>query len=158
MTPAAVTTERLRLPLWTAEVVTAIRTGTRRPEWHPLFPTEEDLDAAAVWHAADPWSCRSVEADGQVVGSIGFYGPPVSADDGVAEVEIGYNLVAPARGRGYATEAVTAIVALAEEAGARVRATVLPENDASVRVLARCGFTSLRGATEDGELVMVRPR
>jgi RimJ/RimL family protein N-acetyltransferase len=34
---------------------------------------------------------------------------------------------------------------------------VRPENRASLRVLAKCGFTQLRGSTEDGELVMVRP-
>jgi ribosomal-protein-alanine N-acetyltransferase len=93
-----------------------------------------------------------------VVGSIGFFGPPQPADDGVAEVEVGYGLVEDARGLGYATEALTAIVAAAEAAGARVRASVLPTNDASIRVLAKCGFTELRGSNEDGELVMVRPR
>ena len=32
-----------------------------------------------------------------------------------------------------------------------------PDNRASLRVLARCGFTGLRGSDEDGRLVMVRP-
>jgi RimJ/RimL family protein N-acetyltransferase len=65
--------------------------------------------------------------------------------------------VEAARGRGYATEALTALVAAAEEAGARVRASVLPDNAPSLRVLATCGFTDLRGSNEDGELVMARP-
>jgi RimJ/RimL family protein N-acetyltransferase len=39
----------------------------------------------------------------------------------------------------------------------RIRASVEPENAASIRVLAKCGFTELRGTTPDGELVMVRP-
>ena len=158
MTITPVTSDRLRLPLWTVEEVAAIRGGARRPEWHPQFPTEDDLESAAAWREAGPWSSRSVELNGQVVGSIGFLGPPAPAEDGVPEVEIGYCLVGPVRGHGYATEAVTAIVAMAEAAGVRVRASVLPDNDASVRVLARCGFTSLRGVTEDGALVMVRPR
>ena len=34
---------------------------------------------------------------------------------------------------------------------------MLPDNAASIRVLAKCGFTELRGANEDGELVMARP-
>jgi [ribosomal protein S5]-alanine N-acetyltransferase len=38
-----------------------------------------------------------------------------------------------------------------------VRASVEPANTASVRVLAKCGFTQLRGADEDGNLVMARP-
>ena len=94
----------------------------------------------------------------EVLGSIGFFGPPQPASDGTPEVEIGYGLVEDARGRGYATEAVTAMVAAAETAGARVRASVLPDNEASIRVLAKCGFTELRGSSEDGELVMARPR
>ena len=49
-------------------------------------------------------------------------------------------------------------MAAAEATGARVRASVLPDNHASIRVLAKCGFTELRGSTEDGELVMARPR
>ena len=32
-----------------------------------------------------------------------------------------------------------------------------PDNAPSVRVLAKCGFTDLRGTDEDGSLVMARP-
>ena len=45
----------------------------------------------------------------------------------------------------------------ADRVGVRVRAGVRPENTACLKVLARCGFTQLRGSGEDGELVMVRP-
>jgi RimJ/RimL family protein N-acetyltransferase len=75
----------------------------------------------------------------------------------VPEVEIGYGLVADARGRGVATEAVRALLVLTDAEGVRVRASVPPENKASIRVLAKCGFTQLRGGNEDGELVMARP-
>jgi ribosomal-protein-alanine N-acetyltransferase len=155
--PDVVETERLRLPLWTADDVAAIRGGGRRPGWHPQFPREDDADAASLWRGGDPWSSRSIMRADVVVGSIGFFGPPQPADDGVPEVEVGYGLVEAARGAGYATEAVTAMAAAAEAAGARVRASVLPTNDASIRVLAKCGFTDLRGTNEDGELVMARP-
>jgi RimJ/RimL family protein N-acetyltransferase len=95
--------------------------------------------------------------DGVVVGSMGFYGPPARSADGALEAEVGYGLVQDARGSGLATEALTAMVAAAEAAGARVRASVLPDNTASIRVLAKCGFTDLRGSNEDGELVLARP-
>ena len=72
-------------------------------------------------------------------------------------MEVGYGLVEAARGAGYATEALTALLAEADRAGVRVRASVLPDNAPSIRVLAKCGFTELRGSSEDGELVMVRP-
>jgi ribosomal-protein-alanine N-acetyltransferase len=155
--PDVVETERLRLPLWTAEDVAAIGGGERRAGWHPEFPREDDVDAASMWREDDPWSSRSITRADVVVGSIGFFGPPTAAADGVAEVEVGYGLVEDARGLGYATEALTAVVSAAEATGARVRASVLPDNDASIRVLAKCGFTELRGSTEDGELVMARP-
>jgi [ribosomal protein S5]-alanine N-acetyltransferase len=155
--PEVVETERLRLPLWTADEVAAIRGGARRPGWHPQFPREDDVDAASMWREGDPWSSRSITRAGVAVGSIGFFGPPEPAADDVPEVEVGYGLVEGARGVGYATEALTAMVGAAEAAGARVRASVLPTNDASIRVLATCGFTELRGSNEDGELVMARP-
>jgi RimJ/RimL family protein N-acetyltransferase len=154
---ALVDTERLTLPLWTAEDVAAIRTGGRRPGWHPQFPREDDVDAASLWQDGDPWSCRSIAWEGVVVGSAGFFGPPDRADDGTPEVEVGYGLVEGARGNGLITEALTALIAEAEAAGVRVRASVLPDNAASIRVLAKCGFTELRGSNEDGELVMARP-
>jgi RimJ/RimL family protein N-acetyltransferase len=92
-----------------------------------------------------------------VVGSIGFFGPPTPGPDEHAETEVGFGLVADARGHGAASEALTALLEHADRAGVRVRASVPPENRASLRVLAKCGFTQLRGSDEDGALVMVRP-
>nr|WP_202523967.1 GNAT family N-acetyltransferase [Kitasatospora sp. SID7827] len=76
--------------------------------------------------------------DGAAVGGIGFHGPP---HDGL--VEIGFDLVEPARGRGYATSALTALArwALARPGVDRVLATTTPDNTASQRVMERAGFT-----------------
>ena len=158
MHTTAVATERLALPLWAAEDVAALRDGSRRDAWHPDFPREDDRDAASLWREGDPWGPRSIVRDGIVVGSIGFFGPPSEAADGVAETEVGYGLVEPARGAGLASEALGALLAQTDAAGVRVRASVAPDNTPSIRVLAKCGFTELRGSNEDGELVMVRPR
>jgi RimJ/RimL family protein N-acetyltransferase len=49
------------------------------------------------------------------------------------------------------------MVAAAEAEGVRIRASVDPTNKASLRVLAKAGFTVLRGANDEGHLVMVRP-
>jgi ribosomal-protein-alanine N-acetyltransferase len=155
--PLVVSTDRLSLPLWSAADVALLRGEGRRADWHRDFPREDDRDAASMWHDGDPWGPRSVVLDGVVVGSMGFYGPPAPAADGAPEAEVGYGLVADARGAGLATEALTAMVSAAEEVGVRVRASVLPDNAASVRVLAKCGFTELRGSNEEGELVMARP-
>ena len=80
--------------------------------------------------------------DGLVVGDVGFHGPtPVS---GPAEVEIGFAVVAGLRRRGIATGACRLVLAQAWRAGAvRVLAETEPENVASQRVLAACGFTEL---------------
>ena len=157
MLPEVLSTERLSLPLWTAHDVGLLRGEGRRSEWHRDFPREDDRDAASMWHDGDPWGPRSLVLDGVVVGSMGFYGPPDRAADGALEAEVGYGLVPDARGSGLATEALAAMVAAAEAVGVRVRASVLPDNAASIRVLAKCGFTELRGSNEDGELVLARP-
>lgn len=155
-----VATVRLRLELVTPAEGAAMLAGRRGPSFHPDYPRKDDLDAVSMIGAEGTcWGPRHVVRafDSLVVGSIGFFGPPVAADDGVLEAEIGYGLVADARGHGAATEAVRGLLALTDALGVRVRASVEPSNRPSVRVLAKCGFTGLRGADEDGNLVMVRP-
>jgi RimJ/RimL family protein N-acetyltransferase len=110
-----------------------------------------------MYQPGDPWAPRHIVRGTTVLGSVGFFGPPVDAPDGVPEAEVGYGLVAEAHGWGFATEALTAVLAETDRAGVRVRASVDPANKASIRVLAKCGFTELRGSDEDGNLVMARP-
>ena len=157
--PPELTTLRLRLPLITTAERDDMLAGRRRPEWHADYPREDDRDAVTMLRdGADPWGPRHIVRafDGLVVGSIGFFGPPDDVD-GTPETEVGYGLVADARGHGAATEALRGLLAVTDRGGVRVRASVLPDNAASIRVLAKCGFTELRGANEDGELVMARP-
>jgi [ribosomal protein S5]-alanine N-acetyltransferase len=161
--PATLTSARLRLTLVTPDEAADMLAGRRRSEWDPAFPREDDRDAASMVSraggAAASWGPRHVirSFDGLVCGGIGFFGPPAPASDGVPEVEVGYGLVESARGHGAVTEALRALLAETDRVGVRVRASVRPENAASIRVLAKCGFTGLRGSNEDGELVMVRP-
>ena len=162
-----VTTPRLRLELITQDEAAAMLAGRRAPTWHPDYPRQDDLDGISMMPKASSvatpedlsWSPRHIVRafDGLVVGSIGFFGPPAPADDGVLEAEIGYGLVTDARGRGVATEAVTGMLAHTDRLGVRVRASVEPGNTPSVRVLAKCGFTQLRGSDDEGNLVMARP-
>ena len=157
--PQVVETARLRLPVIAPAEARAILGGHREPSWHADYPRRDDLDALSMVKEASCWAPRHVVRafDGLVVGSIGFFGPPAAADDGVEEAEIGYGLVAEARGHGAATEAVRGLLEWTDRGGVRVRASVEPGNTASVRVLAKCGFTELRGSDEDGNLVMARP-
>jgi RimJ/RimL family protein N-acetyltransferase len=155
--PDVVTTQRLRLPLWTAEEAEDIRAGRGRDGWHRDYPRQDDRDAATMYHSGDPWAPRHVVRGTTALGSIGFFGPPEPAADGVPETEVGYGLVDEAHGWGFATEALKALLQETDRVGVRIRASVAPDNKASIRVLAKCGFTELRGSNEDGELVMVRP-
>jgi RimJ/RimL family protein N-acetyltransferase len=128
-------------------VVDADGTGRR---WHPEFPLQDDRDAARMTlkHADPVFGCYTVveRASGLTVGTIGFFGPPDPA--GVAMV--GYGLVPSARGAGYATEALRALVAVAfaQPGVRRLEADPLPGNTASHRVLEKAGFVHTR-STED---------
>lgn len=155
--PDVIASERLRLALWTPEEADEILAGAHRDGWHRDYPRRDDRDAATMYRPGDPWGPRHIVRGTTALGSIGFYGPPEVAPDGTPEVEVGYGLVDEAHGWGFATEALAAVLGETDRAGVRVRASVAPENTASIRVLARCGFTELRGSNEDGHLVMARP-
>jgi RimJ/RimL family protein N-acetyltransferase len=90
-----------------------------------------------------------------LVASGGFIGPP---EDGA--VEIGYSVVPSRRGRGYATEMVTALVqqAFADRRVARVIADARPENTPSVRLLTRLGFTAVGPGEDPGYIRYARER
>ena len=154
--PEAIVSERLSLELLTPDHAADIMAGRRRPTWHADFPREDDLDGVSLSRPGDPWGSRTISRGGTILGSIGFFGPPDPTAD-VPETEVGYGLVEEARGWGFATEALRALLAETDKVGVRIRASVEPHNAPSVRVLAKCGFTELRGSDEDGNLVMARP-
>jgi ribosomal-protein-alanine N-acetyltransferase len=72
----------------------------------------------------------------RLLGSTGFgFESPTLA-------ETGYVLAVDAWGRGYATEALKAVVTVARDIGVRrLHAHYHPENVRSARVLQKCGFT-----------------
>ena len=89
----------------------------------------------------NPWKHGFAVVDREsqsVVGSAGFKGPP----DEEGMVEIAYGIVPDYEGRGYATEAAALLVRFASENDEvrLIRAHTLPTNNASTRVLTKCGF------------------
>lgn len=139
-------TARLELHAADREVWTELLAGATGPA-APGYPTLGDLLIARL--AADghlpsgewgPWQVRALDS-GALIGGVGFKGAP--GEDGA--VEINYGLVPQARGRGFATEAVMALVA---HAGARGVHAVLAETDsanlASQSVVRRAGFDVVR--------------
>ena len=111
-----------------------------------------DLEADPT---AQPWLGRAIvltDADGtrRVIGTVGFHTPP----DPDGRVEIGYRVEAPHRRQGVATEVARAMFVWAHEQGVdRFRASVAPDNVASLAVVARFGFrqTGVQMDDIDGE-------
>lgn len=69
---------------------------------------------------------------------IGYCGIEVCAIDGVQRPELGFRLQTSYRGKGYATEAATALLSSNNIDG--VVAFTEPTNHASIKVLAKLGF------------------
>ena len=144
-----INTERLRLepitPAYAARVVAG--TPAAGDDWHPEYPFADEVGAlrSLIAHPQqDPFFTLYVVrtiSDGLAIGGIGFSGP--LDDDG--RVDIGYGLVAAARGAGIATEALRAATDAAAVHGARtVGADTLLDNVASQRVLEKAGFAEVR--------------
>ncbi|MER7763557.1 GNAT family N-acetyltransferase [Streptomyces sp. NPDC097619] len=150
-------TERLVLhPLDAAEAERLLDPRPRdRAAWAPGYPDETDAVGARTFLATiaetgDPHPFGAYEirrrSDGLAIGGLGFHGP-ADAEGGVT---IGYGLIPSARGAGYATEAVRALLDLARRHGARrVRGDTDRENVASQRVMTAAG---LRLVAEDDRL------
>jgi ribosomal-protein-alanine N-acetyltransferase len=97
------------------------------------------------------WILRSPRV---LIGLSGFKSRPVNG-----AVELGYSALAKYQRRGYATEAVTAMVGWAFANGVEcVLAETLPELIASQRVLARTGFQFTGEGSEPGVMRFARPR
>lgn len=85
-----------------------------------------------------------------MIGGLGFHGPP----DATGTVTIGYGLVPSARGTGYASEALRALLRLARDQGVRrVHGDADLDNIASRRVMEAVG---MRLAEEDEKLAYYR--
>lgn len=95
-------------------------------------------DNTAGFNQEGCWFQMGVYVDEELIGDIGihFIGPENS------QCEIGYTLSRRAQGKGYATEAVTAVlVFLFNQLGKhRVTAGLDPRNTSSIKLLERIGF------------------
>jgi RimJ/RimL family protein N-acetyltransferase len=109
--------------------------GLARGEGWPHADTLDALGMVAD-HGSEAWL---ILEDGLVVGDAGTHGPP----DENGDVEIGYGLAEPSRGRGLSSEFVPALaeMLLARPDVRRVVAReVLASNIPSRRALERAGF------------------
>jgi RimJ/RimL family protein N-acetyltransferase len=101
------------------------------------------------------------KASGRFVGEVGFADfrrdiePPLGGAP-----EAGWVLSPAMHGKGYATEAVRAVLAWGDARFGRARAVCLigPENGPSLRVAGKCGFREVRRATYKGGATIVLER
>ncbi len=103
------------------------------------------LDHPDQWEWYCIWMIRL--KDGAHVGDLSFKG--LNTD---GSVEIGYGVCDAYQGRGYAAEAVhaAALWALRQPGVTRVEAETEPDNQASQRVLEKCGFAPTGIVGEEG--------
>ncbi len=148
MTPIELLSERLRLRPFRPSDLPAVQEYAGDPEvvrylrWGPNDPEEtRRFVVRASRNARNPAS-RELDlaiverATGTLCGGAAIH------RRAPGRIEIGYVLSRPAWGRGYATETVRALLDfLARKAPeSEVFGLVAPGNDASARVLLRCGF------------------
>jgi RimJ/RimL family protein N-acetyltransferase len=155
---ARLATPRLELVLLDAPAARALLAGRcdERPwvDGYPLASSllRAELTAAAAAQDAPLGGFGTYQvvrrSDGRVIGDVGFMGPP----DATGAVSLGCAFAATARRRGYATEALTALLAWARQQSGLtcVLADTTRSNVASRRLLERVG---LRPVGEDGELL-----
>jgi [ribosomal protein S5]-alanine N-acetyltransferase len=108
--------------------------------WEQGVPARLRLQQLAADASEQPWLVRAmvVSTPTRVVGSVGFHGPP----DDHGRVEIGYDVVASERRKGYAREGARALLDWAWATG-RARtcvASVAPHNKPSLALIRSFGF------------------
>jgi ribosomal-protein-alanine N-acetyltransferase len=143
----SIQTSRFTLRAWGKQDIDVLPTiANDRRIWlnvRDVFPHPYERANAEAWIAlceqgAMPHSF-AIEIDGQVAGGIGLH---AFEDVHRNTAELGYWLGAAYWGRGYATEAVRAIVQHGfDHVGfERIQASVFEWNEASSRVLVKAGF------------------
>jgi RimJ/RimL family protein N-acetyltransferase len=161
----SIATERLELRSFTPDDFDAILSGDRGGLEFELpddWPDEHDSRFLAFrlrQAHEDPgrarWYVFAIVLGGRMIGHIGFHGPPGSnARKDPRAVEIGYTVFPEFRRRGYATEAVRALVDWSWSQGAeRIIASVGPQNEPSLAIVRRLGFREVgrHWDDEDGE-------
>lgn len=90
-------------------------------------------------------------SSGLVTGWIGFGKP---SKPGIGDLDFGYSVLPEFRGRGYATEALSAVIefCFAEVGANSVFGETMPANVASARVMEKVGMQRA-GVSEDGHIV-----
>ena len=84
--------------------------------------------------------------------TLGYCGINLFDFEGATHMEIGWRLTPDARGKGYATEAASAILAIARDDVSQIYALIDPRNEPSKRVAHKVGFEFRKRAVVMGYL------
>jgi RimJ/RimL family protein N-acetyltransferase len=141
----------LSLQLATRGVAKRVTRGRRDPRtdppWAEGYPMDGDKRACLAYlrqlpviggsSRSHPFGYYQILLEGQVVGGIGFHGPP---REGL--VEVGYGVVPSVRRQGVATEALRLVLEVAAgfEHVKRVCGRTTPDNVGSQRVMLAAGM------------------
>ena len=92
----------------------------------------------------------AIDRNGELAGTIGAY----DYDAAASSIEVGFSIAEPSWGKGYASEALCAVLRylVDDERIAQVRAWCASDNVGSRRVLEKCGMVLTN--TEKGALAM----
>lgn len=154
-------TARLRLREWRAADVDTYALMTADPE--VMRYTGGVMDREQSWRSmalhAGHWTLRGYgnwvverSSDGELLGRVGLWNP-----EGWLGLEIGWSLVQPAWGNGYATEAAGAAMHWAWTVlnAPRLISVIDPDNTASMRVAERLGMAWSRSEELRGQSVSI---
>jgi RimJ/RimL family protein N-acetyltransferase len=103
------------------------------------------------------WAVRERET-GVFVGDVGCMEFRRELEPALEYPECGWVLAAAAHGKGYATEAVRAVMAWADTQFARTNCIIDVDNEPSLRVAAKCGYLRIRDGVLGNTPVVVFER
>lgn len=171
MTAFSIKTERLRLVPLNLQQLRLLQQNRGAMEADlGLLPSEMQTEAVTEREIAEamnfwllgvekdpvnyPWHTTweiVLAAENRSIGSVGLSGLP----DENGETAVGYSIDLRCHGKGYMTEALTALVgwAFQNQELKRILAETHHSNIASHRVLEKCGFSVIENPTEEGNLM-----
>jgi RimJ/RimL family protein N-acetyltransferase len=112
------------------------------------------------WMGFGFWALEE-KATGTFAGDLGFAEFKRDIEPSIQGIpEVGWVLAPHAQGKGYATEAVRAIVAWGNQHFDRARTVCLihPENQPSLRVAEKCGYKEFHRTTYKGQPTLILAR
>lgn len=125
--------------------------STREQSWSRM------LRLAGMWHHMGFGFLAIVEKESsRFIGEAGFLEARREMEPSIeGTMEVGWALMPSAHGRGYATEALTALIgwAAAHFPGKPMSCIISPENEASLRVAAKLGFRETVRTQYNGEII-----